>query len=194
MTKTDLRFLAYSRYQMDWFSKQNMELADIWRAMKQVAVERAIRGDIDSDVDLEFNMIWQDLCYNTGFNGKMFEPFDVFLMNEYTDPKYMHSILSRDEFELYCKDRAIIPLSEAEIFAQTHDAVECLKAYACHEAAFRLNKDVSNLNGMDYNFIQDLMDDSERWINGELLDEFTDNYKQTIEFCDKENNDNEEEK
>ena len=176
-TQTDFQFRAYNRYQMDWFSKRNMGVNDIWRAFQDSAITRELLGENAPTMKDELGQLWVEVLYKSGFNGEIFHTYNDFLHSDYKDADYMQTILSEAEYKSYCEYEQLPYPDEVERFAKTHTATECLKAFAIHEAEYRLSENRNEYTAEDVDGLSDDFNKySEEWINGERLEELTDEY------------------
>ena len=90
----EVRKEAYRLYQLDWMMRQGYSLNDIFEICREGAVEMAIDGTMDPDMNGAMNQI-EDYYEEQGFNGSMYVCFNEFLENEYLTRLYIVGLLSK---------------------------------------------------------------------------------------------------
>lgn len=103
---TQIQKTAYERYQLDWMMNQGYSLQDVLNICREGAVGMAMDGILDSDMNVACDSI-EEYYNEQGFNGNMYVCFEEFLGAEYKDKDYIASILTKEEYEEYCKEEGI---------------------------------------------------------------------------------------
>lgn len=93
---SDIKKIAYARYQMDWMLHHNVSLHDICRVFSE-------NGYCQYDASLtteEVEAIFDDVEFDSG----RYVCFDEFLGAEYQDSSYIRTLLNDYEYIEYLKD------------------------------------------------------------------------------------------
>lgn len=149
-------------------AERNIGIADIWRAFRDAAEDRVAAKETLYDVGREFDELWQAVVYDRGFNGEMFSPLGKFMDNEYRDTEYMRTILTKEEYEVYCNFREIPVISDIEYFANTHNEEACLKVYVYHSFSAQKDSPVSE-NDIKC-LVTDIIQHSNTWMCNNALE------------------------
>lgn len=105
-TKHELQKRAYEIYQLDWMIGNGFSLRNLLDVLKEGAVEMAIDGTLDYDMNQAFSQM-EDYYWEHGFNGMVYCCFEEFIDAEYTDVEFMERILPEDMYCDYLKYRIL---------------------------------------------------------------------------------------
>ena len=99
MAKSNIRVVAYRKYQCDWLSSHGYGMKDIFNLVKEW-LEEVESNDYEGD--------FQEYMEEFGFNGCIYACYEEFLEEEFFDRAYMKELLTDKEFFDYTHDRDII--------------------------------------------------------------------------------------
>lgn len=107
--KSNLREIAYQRYQLKWMLEHGKSLEDLKN--KLLDGEQFIK---DCGDKATVSGAWDEF-EEYGFDGEIYACYDEFLDNEFRDVDYMKTLLNKEEMEIWKEVRFA---SETDTFAE----------------------------------------------------------------------------
>ena len=106
LTQDELLFIrkCYKKYQMDWMMTHGLSLNDVFDVLKEGYEQGCTDGEIDgaSNCGDDFDYLIR-YFEERGFGGQIFVCESEFASCEYQDREYMEYLLSKEEFDQYCR-------------------------------------------------------------------------------------------
>lgn len=88
----DITKIAYEKYKMDWMISHGHTLEEL------ICELNLMQEEEDAST---VSTLYKDWEYGFGFGSEIWACYDEFMDYEFTDKKYMKSLLTEDELEMY---------------------------------------------------------------------------------------------
>ena len=90
----DITKIAYEKYKLDWMLSHGYTFADL---MKELDIMQ------EESPDNTVSQLFDDWEYGFGFASEVWACYDEFIGHEFLDKAYMRKLLTKSEWNDYCK-------------------------------------------------------------------------------------------